>query len=137
MPSLFGGEEEGVLQTRQPLGLEAEPCNRGLPITGSQSPGPNKTKQNRPILRANVYKIAFDYSPANNFRQRRGPRPARSTSSPSLIFTRKCTKLSKMALTLYCSLLIMVSPTKGTIFKRINYGKDYQLTLIYEACAFQ
>ena len=44
MPSLFGGEEEGVLQTRQPLGLEAEPRNRGLPITGSQSPGPNQTK---------------------------------------------------------------------------------------------
>ena len=45
MPSLFKGEEEGVLQTRQPLGLEAEPRNRGLPITGSQSPGPNQTKQ--------------------------------------------------------------------------------------------
>ena len=49
MPSLFGGEEEGVLQTRQPLGLEAEPRNRGLPITGSQSPGPNKTKQYKTI----------------------------------------------------------------------------------------
>ena len=28
--------EEGVLQTRQPLGLEAVPRNRGLPITGSR-----------------------------------------------------------------------------------------------------
>ena len=47
MPSLFGGEEEGVLQTDQRLGLEAEPRNRGLPITGSQSPGPIQTnKQN-------------------------------------------------------------------------------------------
>ena len=40
MPSLFGGEEEGVLQTRQPHWLEAEPHNRGLPISGSQSQGP-------------------------------------------------------------------------------------------------
>ena len=31
LPSLFGGEEKGVLQTHQPLGLEAEPRNRGLP----------------------------------------------------------------------------------------------------------
>ena len=38
-------EEEGVLQTRQPLGLEAEPRNRGLPITGSQSPAPNQTNK--------------------------------------------------------------------------------------------
>ena len=45
MPSLFGGEEEGGLQTRQPLGLEAEPRNRGLLITGSQSPGPIQNKQ--------------------------------------------------------------------------------------------
>ena len=38
-----------MLQTRQPLGLEAEPRNRGLPITGSQSPGPNQTnKQTTP-----------------------------------------------------------------------------------------
>ena len=37
--------EEGVLQTRQPLGLEAVPRNRGLPITGSQSPGPNQTNK--------------------------------------------------------------------------------------------
>ena len=51
MPSLFGVEEEGVLQTRQPLGLEAEPCNRGLPISGSQSRGPNQTKQNKRSLR--------------------------------------------------------------------------------------
>ena len=29
------------------LGLEAVPRNRGLPITGSQSPGPNQTKQNK------------------------------------------------------------------------------------------
>ena len=45
--SLLRGEEEGVLQTRQPLGLEAEPRNRGLPITGSQIPGPYQTKQNK------------------------------------------------------------------------------------------
>ena len=38
-----------MLQTRQPLGLEAEPPNRGLPITGSQSPGPNQTKQNKTV----------------------------------------------------------------------------------------
>ena len=34
--------EEGVLQTRQPLGLEAEPRDRGLPITGSRIWGPIK-----------------------------------------------------------------------------------------------
>jgi len=50
MPSLFGGEGEGVLQTRQTLGLEAKPGNRGLPITGSQSPGPTiqTNKQTNP-----------------------------------------------------------------------------------------
>ena len=54
MPSLFGGEEEGVLQTCQPLGLEAEPRNRGLPITGSQSPGPNQINKqtNTPFFTA-------------------------------------------------------------------------------------
>ena len=45
MPSLLRGEKEGVLQTCQPLGLEAEPRNRSLPITGSQSPGPNQTNK--------------------------------------------------------------------------------------------
>ena len=34
--------EEGVLQTRQPLGLEAEPRDRGLPTTGSRIWGPIK-----------------------------------------------------------------------------------------------
>ena len=47
MPSLFGGEEEGVLQTCQPLGLEAEPRNMGLPITGFQIPGSIQTKENK------------------------------------------------------------------------------------------
>ena len=50
MPSLFRGEEEGVLQTCQLLELEAEPRIRGLPITGSQSPGPNKTKQKQTAM---------------------------------------------------------------------------------------
>ena len=54
MPSLFGGEEEGVLLTRQPLGLEAEPRNRGLPITGSQSPGPIPNKQTNLGLKCSI-----------------------------------------------------------------------------------
>ena len=38
--------EEGVLQTRQPLGLEAEPRDRGLPITGSRIWSPIKQTNN-------------------------------------------------------------------------------------------
>ena len=32
------------------LGLEAEPRNRGLPITGSQSPGPIPNKQKKGLI---------------------------------------------------------------------------------------
>ena len=43
MPSLFRGKEEGVLQTRKPLGLEAEPRKMVLPVTGS---GISKSRAN-------------------------------------------------------------------------------------------
>ena len=43
-----------MLQTRQPLGLEAEPSKRGLPITGSQNPGPiQQTNKQSYLLSAN------------------------------------------------------------------------------------
>ena len=57
IPSLFKGEEEGVLQTRQPLGLEAEPCNRGLSITGSQNPRYNQTNTNKQTKQTNKQKL--------------------------------------------------------------------------------
>ena len=47
-------EEEGVLQTRQPLGLEAEPRNRGLPKTES---GAQSNKQTNKIEYDIVYNI--------------------------------------------------------------------------------
>ena len=48
-----------MLQTRQPLGLEAEPRDRGLPITGFRIWGPNKqtNKQYRPEIFLGIFEF--------------------------------------------------------------------------------
>ena len=49
--------EEGVLQTRQPLGLEAVPRNRGLPITGQGSRAQSNKQTKTIALFSNNYII--------------------------------------------------------------------------------